>query len=308
MHHHVVIGAGPVGSGVANLLAAQGTPVTLLSRRGTGAEHPLITLASVDASDVEALTRHTTDAAAIYNCANPPYHRWATEWPPIHQAIMTAAGRTGAVVAMMDNLYAFGPSSAMPMREANRMLATGTKGVTRAKMAADLLQAHADGHLRGTLARAADFFGPEVVGSAFGERVVPRVLSGKKVSMLGHLDVPHSTSYMPDVIRTLVTIAADERAWGKPWQVPNAPAVSQRETVDALARAAGTTVKLSAIPKVALSALGVFVPMMRELKETWYQFEQPWITDSALTETTFALTATPLAEAATATVEWWRAR
>lgn len=308
MHHHLVVGAGPVGSGVANLLAEAGTPVTVLSRRGTGPRHPLITLATADATDADALTAHATGAAAIYNCANPPYHRWATDWPPIHQALMTTAERTGAVLVMMDNLYSFGPNSTMPMREGDAMRATGTKGAMRAKMAADLLQAHAQGRLRATFARASDFFGAEVIGSAFGERVVPRVLAGKKASMLGKPDVPHSVSYMPDVARTLVAIAADERAWGKPWHVPNAPAVSQRQIVEALARAAGTQAKVGAVPKAALSVLGVFAPMMRELKETWYQFEQPWITDSTLTETTFGLAATPLDEAAATTVAWWRDR
>jgi nucleoside-diphosphate-sugar epimerase len=175
-------------------------------------------------------------------------------------------------------------------------------------MAREVLEAHAAGRMRATLARASDFFGPEVLGSSIGERVVPRVIAGRKVSMLGALDIPHSISYMPDVVRTLVTIGADERAWGKPWHVPNAPAVSQREAVGALARAAGTSVKVTAVPKVALSALGLFVPMMRALKETWYQFAEPWIADSTLTEQTFGLTATPLDEAAAATVAWWRAR
>jgi nucleoside-diphosphate-sugar epimerase len=178
----------------------------------------------------------------------------------------------------------------------------------RATMARELLQAHADGRLRATLARASDFFGPEVLNASLGERVMPRVLAGKKVSLLGRLDVPHSASYMPDVVRTLVTIAADERAWGHPWHVPNAAAVTQRELVAALASAAGTTPKVSAIPKVALSALGLVVPMMRELKETWYQFDQPFITDSKLTESTFDHTPTPLDQAARETVEWWRQR
>ena len=305
----VVIGAGPVGSGVARILATAGTPVTVLTRSGTGPQHPLITLAKADAADAATLTPHATGAAAIYNCANPPYHRWATDWPPMHRALMAAAERTGAVLVMMDNLYAFGPTGSMPMHEGDEMRATGTKGAMRATMARQLLQAHAEGRLRSTLARASDFFGPEVVGSAFGDRVVPRVLAGKKVSLLGRLDVPHSASYMSDVVRTLVTIATDERAWGKPWHVPNAPAVSQRELVEAFARATGTAApKVGAVPKAALSTLGLVVPMMRELKETWYQFDQPWVTDSALTETTFGLAATPLDEAAATTVEWWRTR
>jgi nucleoside-diphosphate-sugar epimerase len=133
-------------------------------------------------------------------------------------------------------------------------------------------------------------------------------LAGKKVTVLGWLDIPHSISFMPDVVETLVTIATDERAWGKPWHVPNSPAVSQREHVQAFATAAGTTAKVSAVPKAALSALGLFSPVMRALRETWYQFAEPWVTDSALTEQTFGLTATPLAEGAAATVAWWQAQ
>ncbi len=48
--------------------------------------------------------------------------------------------------------------------------------------------------------------------------------------------------------------------------------------------------------------------MMRELKETWYQFDQPWITDSTLTESTFGLAATPLEQAAAETVTLWKQR
>ena len=308
MNHHVIIGAGPVGSGIAELLVQRGTPVTIVTRSGSGIDHALVTKVTADATDVDALCRASAGAVAIYNCANPPYHKWASEWPPMHRAMLTAAQRSGAVLVMMDNLYAFGSGSGMPMREGDAMNATGTKGAMRARMARELLEAHAAGRLRGTLARASDFYGPQVLGSALGDRVVPRVLAGTKVSVLGALDVPHSVSYMGDVANTLVTIAHDERAWGKPWHVPNAPAPTQREAVQAFANAAGTTVKVTAVPKLALSALGLFVPMMRELKETWYQFAEPWVTDSTLTEQTFGLRATPLEEGAAATVEWWRGR
>ena len=304
--HHVVVGAGPVGRGVAELLAARGTPVTVVTRSGGGPDHPLVTRHRADATDADALATVCNGAAAVYNCANPPYHRWPQDWPPLHQALMTAAERSGAVLVMMENLYAFGPGATMPMREHDPMRATGNKGAMRARMATDLLDAHAAGRLRATLARASDFYGPGVLGSAMGERVVPRVLAGKKVSVLGSADLPHSFSYMPDVARTLVTLADDERAWGHAWHVPNAPAGTQRQFIAALAAAAGTGVKVTTIPHIALSALGLVMPVMRELKETWYQFAEPFVTDSTLTETTFGLTATGLAEGAAATVQWWR--
>jgi nucleoside-diphosphate-sugar epimerase len=308
MNHHVVIGSGPVGGGVAALLAERGEAVTVITRSGSGPDHALVTKVRGDAADAEALVRAADGAVSIFNCVNPPYHQWDTAWPPIHAAVMAAAERTGAVLVLMDNLYGFGPGSPMPMREGDPTNAQGTKGKVRSTVAREILAAHAAGRLRATLARASDFYGPQVIGSALGERVVPRVLAGKKVSLLGSLDAPHSVSFMPDVVRTLVTIATDERAWGKPWHVPNAPAVTQRQIVQALATAAGTTAKVSAVPKVALSALGVFSPLMRELKETWYQFAEPWVTDSTLTEQTFGLSATSLADGSAATVAWWRAQ
>lgn len=307
--HHVVVGAGPVGSSVARLLAEQGYQVTVVTRSGTGPDHPAITRERADAADTDALVRIARrggGAGAIHNCVNPPYHRWATDWPPIHRAFMDAAALTDAVLVMMDNLYAFGPDAPMPMHELDPMTATGKKGATRRSMAADLLEGHAAGRFRATFARASDFIGPEVTGSAMGDRVVPRVLAGKKVSVLGDPDAPHHLAYMPDIARTLVTIATDERAWGRPWHVPHAPAVSQRATIQALAAAAGTSVEVGAVPRAALRAIGLFSPMMRELRETLYQFERPWIADSTLTERTFGLRATPLAEQAEATVAWFR--
>ncbi|MEI6403629.1 MAG: NAD-dependent epimerase/dehydratase family protein [Actinomycetota bacterium] len=308
MQHHLVIGSGPVGSGIAQRLADQGSPVTVFTRSGTGQVHPSITLVKGDAADAAALTRHAEGAATIFNCANPPYHRWGTDWPPMHQAIMTAAERTGAVVVMMDNLYAFGADRPMPMKPTDPLLATGEKGSVRARMATELFAAHAAGRLRATLARASDYYGPGVIDSSLGERVVPRVLAGKKVSVLGRVDVPHSVTYMPDVVATMVTIGTDERAWGQAWHVPSAPAVSQRDAVQALAKAAGTTVQVGSVPSLALTVGGLFNPSLKALKEVLYQFDKPWIIDASLTEQTFGLAATPLAEGAAATVAWWRQR
>jgi nucleoside-diphosphate-sugar epimerase len=306
MQTQVVIGSGPVGSGIAAKLAENGTPVTVITRRGGGPSHSLITKIKSDASDVPAIMSAAEGAGAIYNCVNPPYHQWDTAWPPLHNAMMSAAERTGAVLVMMDNLYGFGPRTPMPMREADLTNAIGPKGATRARMEAELLAAHAAGKLRATFARASDFYGPHVVDAALGSRAWPKILSGKKIALLGSLDTPHSYSFMPDVVQTMITIATDERAWGKAWHVPNAAPITQRQAIEAFGQAAGTTPRCSTVPRVIIKAMGTFNPMMRALLETWYQFDSPWITDSTYTEKTFGLTATPLEEGALATAAWWR--
>lgn len=306
--HHLVVGAGPVGTTVALRLAELGHRVTVLSRRGTGPAHDGIDLAAGDATDIDTLVRHLDGTGALVNAANPAYHRWPQDWPPLHRAMCAAAERSGGLLVVMDNLYAFGAGAIMPMREDSPLHPTGPKGAVRAEMAATLMDAHAAGRLRAALVRASDFYGPQVQTSAFADRVVPRVLAGKKVSLLGSLDVPHSISYMPDVAATIAAVITQPAAAGRTWLVPNAPAVTQRDVVEAFARAAGTEARVSTVPRLAITVGGIASPLLRELKETWYQFAETWTTDSTRTETELGLRATPLADGAAATVAWWRAR
>ena len=86
MSLHVIVGAGPVGSGAAKLLAERGERVRVISRRGSGPDHALIEKVSADATDAGRLSDLTAGAAALYNCANPAYHRWLTDWPPLAAA------------------------------------------------------------------------------------------------------------------------------------------------------------------------------------------------------------------------------
>ena len=303
---HLVVGSGPVGSTTAVRLAELGHRVTVLSRSGRGPAHEGVELVAGDATDVDTLVGLLDGSGALVNAANPAYHRWTQDWPPLHRAMCVAAERSGSLLVVMDNLYAFGAGAAMPMRENTPLNPTGHKGAVRAEMTTSLMEAHATGRLRAALVRASDFYGPQVKDSAFGERVVPRVIAGKKVSMLGSLDLPHSVTYMPDVAATIVAVITTPGAAGRSWLVPNAPAVTQRQMVEALARAAGTEPKMSTVPRIAITLGGIAVPLLRELKETWHQFAEPWTTDSTVTESELGVAPTSLDDGATATVAWWR--
>ncbi|HEY3263347.1 MAG TPA: NAD-dependent epimerase/dehydratase family protein [Pseudonocardiaceae bacterium] len=311
MSLHVIVGAGPVGSGTAQVLAEAGHDVRLISRSGrrgaTG--HPRIEPVAADATDAAALRELTTGAAALYNCANPPYHRWPQDWPPIAGAMLAAAEHTGAVLVIMGNLYGYGPVDS-PMSEDTPLAATGTKGRVRAGMWADALAAHRSGRIRATEARASDFYGPHIVSNAMiGERFVPSVLAGRPVYVLGDPDAPHTWSYLPDVANTLAVLGTDERAWGRAWHVPSPPPLSQRALARGLAELAGAREpRLRRIPHVAVRAAGLFSPLMRELRETSHQFARSFVMDSSAFTARFGLEASPLDDALKATVAWWQAR
>jgi nucleoside-diphosphate-sugar epimerase len=306
---HVIVGAGPIGSSTALLLAARGERVRVLTRSGQGPSAENIENTAVDALDTERLTRLAEGAAVLYNCANPPYHRWPEQWPPLAESLLTAAERTGAGLVTMSNLYGHGPTD-HPMTEHDPLGATGAKGRVRAQMWERALAAHRDGGVRATEARASDYFGPGArAQSHIGERSIPRLLAGKPISVFGDPDTPHSWTYIADIAATLATLGSDARAWGQAWNVPTNPPMSQREIYAALARAAqAPTPRLRRVPTAVLRAGGLFVPFLREFPEIAYQFTRPFVVDSTAAQTTFGITPTPMDQALTATSAWWTDR
>ena len=292
MSKHIVIGAGPIGTATALLLAERGEEAVIVTRSGSGPDHPAITRAKADASSSADMVEIAHDAVAIYNCANPAYHRWASDWPPIAHALLTAAERSGAVLATTGNLYVYGRVSG-PMTEDLPMAPNSDKGRVRAQMWRDALAAHEDGRVRTTEVRGSDYVGPRVQGH-LGDRVVPKLLAGKAVTVTKSADAPHSWTATDDVARLLVTVAQDERAWGRPWHVPSNPPRTQRETIGDLCRLAGVQpVKVREYPPLLIRGMGLFSPLMRELPEVAYQFEEPFVLDSSAAERTFALAPTP---------------
>jgi nucleoside-diphosphate-sugar epimerase len=307
---HVIVGAGTVGQATALLLANQGHQVRLVSRRGHGPDHPGIENLAVDATDADALTHASESATALYNCASPrSYAQWESEWPPIAAGILAAAERSGAVLVTLSNLYGYGPVST-PMTEDMPLAAAGKKGRIRAGMWTEALAAHEAGRIRAAEARASDYFGPGFTDTAsMGTRTVPLVLNGRTVRVIGDPDMTHTWTYVDDVAGALATLGTDERALGKVWHVPSGPPRSQREMVAAFAKAANVaTPKVTAIPNWSMRAIGLVSPVVRELAEVRYQFTAPFVMDSSAFTTTFGLGATPLSEAAAATVAWWAKR
>ena len=299
---HVVVGKGPVGTTTAEALVARGHQVRVLSRSG-GRSTDAVEHRQVDATDPEALTSASRGAAALYNAVNPAYHRWPTDWPPVAAALLAAAERTGAVLVTMGNLYVYGRPSG-PMTPDSPMATSDTKGRVRLEMWEQARDAHRAGRIRMTEARAADFVGPQVpAGHSHLVRQLPALRKGRRAWVVGDPDVPRSWAYMGDVAETLATLGTDERAWGRAWHVPSTPARSQRQALGDLAAAMhAPEPRVSGIPWPVLSAVGLAVPMMREVVAIRHQFDQPFVIDSAETTAAFGLTATPWDEVVAATV------
>jgi nucleoside-diphosphate-sugar epimerase len=268
------------------LLVDRGERVRLISRRGTGPDHPSIERIAADATSADRLSELAAGAAALYNCANPLYHRWLVDWPPLAQALLVAAERSGAVLAVAGNLYGYGRVSG-PITEATPLAATHPKLRIRADMWREALARHEAGRIRVAEVRSSDYI---EANSILSFVLAKPILQGKRVLVPGALDVPHTWTTISDAARTLVTVASDPRAWGRAWLTPSHPPLTIRELAVRFARVAGAPApRVSVLPYPVLWTAGVFVPLIRELRATRYQFIHPFVVDSSSTEKTFGL-------------------
>jgi nucleoside-diphosphate-sugar epimerase len=305
---HVVFGTGQVGSTLAAHLAGLGLAVRTVSRHRP-ATRPGIDWRAADVTDPEAAADAAKGASVVYQCVNAPYTQWPELFPPLQRGVLTAAERTGALLVVLENLYGYGPAGGKPMTEDLPLAATTVKGRTRAAMTAELLAAAEARRVRIAIGRASDFFGPGVTqGSTLGERVFGNALAGRRADFIGNPDLPHTYSYVPDIAAGLATLGTDARAAGQVWHLPGPPTVTTRALLDLVARETGHPVGVRSVPKLAVRALGLASPMMRELAEMAYEFDQPFILDTSKYESAFGAAGTPLADAIAATLAWYRTR
>lgn len=291
---HVVVGAGPVGRAAAALLAERGSEVILASRSGTGAEVAGVTRATVDAASSGALGDLADGAVALYNCVNPAqYHRWATLWPPVADAFLSAARRSQALLVTAANLYPYGPVDGA-MVEGMPDAGTGEKAVVRARMWAAARDGHTSGRLRAVEVRGSDYMGDGVGAGAHVPRVLPQALRGKAVRVIGSADQPHTWTDVVDMARCMVAVVDREDAWGRIWHAPSNQPRTQREAVQDVCRVMGRPpVPVRTVPGLALSALGRIAPTIGALRETAYQFERPYVMDSSAAQEQLGLAPTP---------------
>jgi nucleoside-diphosphate-sugar epimerase len=307
---HIVVGAGPVGTSVAHRLARAGHRVRLVTRSGSGPEHPLIQRVSADASDSHTLAAICKRATAIYNCANPgTYSQWKRVWPPLAACILRTAESSGAVLVTLGNLYGYGPVS-MPMTRDMPLHPSDPKGALRAKIWEDALASHRAGRVRATEVRASDYIGPTASArSSFLAMYANATLADRTAWVFADPDQPHAWTAVSDVATTLVTLGADARAWGSPWLVPSSAAISTREALRQLAEVAGAgEPRLRRVPRGLVRAGGVVVPTLRELAGVLYQFDAPFVVDASATTDTFGIAATPWPKVLARTAPIWRER
>jgi nucleoside-diphosphate-sugar epimerase len=305
---HVLFGAGQVGLPLARLLLNADKRVRI-AKRSIGGAPPGAEVAQGDATDAAFCARAAQGAATVYHCMNPPYDArlWAELVPKWMDNLIAAAGRAGARLVVLDSVYMLGRPGGRPLDDQTPLNPCSRKGEIRARAAERLFEAHRRGDVTATAGRASDFYGPGGTLTHLGDYFWPRVLADKRAWLLVDPDAIHTFHYIPDVAAGLMTLGcAEADVCGRPWMLPCAPAGTMRELVARFSRQRSHEISIAAVPRWMVKAMGVFMPLLREVDEMMYQWDEPFVIDDRRFRARFRQEPADVDEAAAATVAWAR--
>ena len=303
---HVIFGAGQVGNPLAARLLESGKRVRVV-KRSAARVTPGAELLLGDASDATFCETAAGGAAAVYHCMNPPYDTsvWAVLVPRYMANLIAAASRAGGRLVVLDNLYMLGRTGGRPMDEDTPMNPCSKKGEIRARAAERLFDAHRRGEVRAVSGRASDFYGPGGSLTYLGDYFWKPALAGSTVWSPVSPDARHTYHYIPDVAAGLALLGCSaEDVVGRAWMLPCQPAGTLRDLVGRFAQALGREIRVATVPRWIMSVMGLFVPLMREMGEILYQWDEPFVVDDRRFRERFGVSPTDVGPAAQATVDW----
>src|SRR5512136_2789620 len=140
---HVVFGAGQIGPLLAGRLRDAGRRVRIVRRSPAPVPVGGVEVVHGDAMDAGFVLEATRGADVVYHCITSPYFAkvWAETLPRIQANLVAGAGKAGARLVVLDNLYSYGRTHGRAMNEETPPAPCSRKGEIRAHLADDLFAA-----------------------------------------------------------------------------------------------------------------------------------------------------------------------
>lgn len=271
-----ILGAtGRLGHAAANAFRRAGWSVTGLIRPGTSFRAPSgITIVEADALNSSAVVDAAQGADVVLHALNPiSYSEWRKFSLPFAYNAIAAAEAANATLLFPGNVYNYGVGMPDALDETTPMRPTSRKGQLRLAIE-ERMQEAAERGVRTIIMRAGDFFGAGR-GSWF-DLVIVKELGSNRLTYPGPPHVIHEWAYVPDLAATLVKVAAIRERL-EPFEVFGFPghAVTGQELKDALEKATGFELTVKPIWWPMMRAVGLVMPLARELSEISYLWQRP---------------------------------
>lgn len=307
----LVLGAtGGIGRAVVSQLLKDKKSVVLLSRNKEKVEKyfnefPNIKILIGDASNLDDVLKASADCMALFYCVNTPYDKWTKTVRPLLKVSIDACIKNNVKLVFPGNVYSYGYAQYNRVDEMHPKFPHTKKGRIRLEMENMLYTAGKDENLKFSIIRMPDFYGPYVI-NGFSEQVFVNALSGKPLKWIGNKTVPIEYIFIEDGAKAMITIGLSDDTNKREFNIPGHSETTTEDFLNEISNQGGKNSKLSVLnSNLVFSVMGLFVPVIKEVKEMLYLKRHKLILDGSLYTKKFGtLPATPYNEGISKTLKW----
>lgn len=297
---------GSIGTDLAKALQQYTDKIKLVSRNPVKVNDTDI-LQSADLTDSKSLEKAVEGSSICYVTIGFEYNLkvWQQQWLSFIKNTVDACIKYNSKLVFFDNVYAIGKDNIKHITENSAISPSSKKGEIRAEVDRFIIEQIEKGNPEIIIARAPDFFGPEKKkNSLMMNLIYDNLIKGKTAQWFGNADVIHSMGFTPDLAKGTALLGNSPDAYNQIWNLPvDKNALTGREWVKLFADELKTSDKVKVIPKMIIKLLGIFVPVLREMPEMIYQFENQFYFDSSKFISRFNFEPTKNKEAVRITIE-----
>jgi nucleoside-diphosphate-sugar epimerase len=301
-----ILGAGgAIGIELARALPAYTNDIRLVARNPQKV-NPTDELFKADLTNRDQVFKAVEGSAVLYLTVGFEYKTavWQQLWPAVAKNVIDACLQYHAKLVFFDNVYAIGGDHVNHITEQSPISPTSKKGAVRAEVDRLILNSIETMGLTAIIARSADFFSGVKEKSILMNTVYDNLAKGKKAQWFCNAKVIHSISYTPDLAKGTAILGNTESAFNQVWNLPTDPQkITGQEWISLFATEMKASPKYQVLPGWGLKALGLFVPILKEMVEMRYQYDRDYYFDSSKFNNAFNFTPTPNALAVKQTVE-----
>lgn len=300
---------GNVAKWVIAELLSQGYKVRAVSgklSKNLEQNNPNLEMMVCDYYDSEALYEVIKDVDAVIMCNAIEYKTksWQEYWPKLAKSLVHANIGAKKRIIFLDNVYNYGFVK-NKMTEETASNPISKKGLVRLEVNEIFNNAINNNKMSIVMAKSAEFYGPDVSTSVLGKRFFDKIIKNGQIEFFGDPKKFHSYTYVPDISKALVTLL-DSEITGVIHLPTFKPPITGKQIKAVIEEAGKIKLKISVINKTMARFLGIFVPVLREFDEMFYQFDQDYDFSSAKFEALFPdFEATPYHVGLSETYNWY---
>jgi nucleoside-diphosphate-sugar epimerase len=301
---------GSIGYAFADNLISKKIPFTVLVRDTAKASNlfkgnVLVEIIQGDVQDLALLKSISKDKNVIFHGINYPYNKWFGNMDTATEKVIEAASQNGAMIIFPGNVYNYGN---LPLiHEDSPQNPCTRKGTLRVELEKMLYDAAYAGKCKVLNVRLPDFWGPNVLNDGI-KPIFMNALNKKALPWSSKADIPHQMVFTKDAAEMMVRLM--KKGVVKPYENYNYGGYihpTLKGFLNQISRLANAPEKIQVYPKWLFSVLGIFMPVMKEVKEMLYLFENSVILDDNKVRKLFPdFKETPLNEAITETLAWFK--